>query len=211
MALEALDLAVHRQLHHPVYAPDQATVEAHVGGLGTFLPLLHGGGEHERHGVVGTLGQLAVELIQRRAGPEGALEGVGLALEAEEPEALLEDHGPAPERGHEEEQDHHLDDGVGLQEQGPQAVSCSRVGHADGADRVGIHGLRRSHRQAGGAGFRPDTEITAVSGAWRKIINRRYTCRQGSNAGVGGCCQARCELVALASSACRAVYLPGGR
>src|SRR5919202_1763856 len=48
--------------------------------------------------VVRPLGELAVELVQGGPGPEGALEGVGLALEAEEPQALLEDHRPAPQR-----------------------------------------------------------------------------------------------------------------
>ena len=53
---------------------DQPAIEGDVGGLGRLAPFLHGGGEHQRHRVVGPLGQLAVEVVQRRARPELPLE-----------------------------------------------------------------------------------------------------------------------------------------
>ena len=58
-----------------------------------------------------------IEIVQRPARPEDALELVGAPFDTGKPPPLVEDDRPGPDRGEEKTQHHKLDDDVGAQEQ----------------------------------------------------------------------------------------------
>jgi len=144
MPLQRPHLPLHGQLHHLADAIEQAV--AGVGGehLRALPPLLHAGREHERYRVVDALAEAAVQLRQRRAGPEGPLEDGGVALEADDPPDLVEDHGPDPERRHHQQQHDELDDDVGFEGQRQNARAVRRIAERGRADRLGIHCCNRA-------------------------------------------------------------------
>ena len=72
---QPLDLALDGDVEHLVDALGEPGT-ARLGALEGALPLAHGGDEHGGHAAGRPVGERAVELLQRLAGPEHLLEAV---------------------------------------------------------------------------------------------------------------------------------------
>ena len=158
MALEPLELALEGQRHHLADPLEQARARGARRRARRLAPLLHRRGEQQRHRVVGLAAEPAVEVVERRARPEGALERRAPCGAARpRPEGLVEDHRPAPDRGEHQQRHHHLDDDVGLDDQRPQA-EADRSSPARLTAVTALSSIAQSHaapRPPGGPGGSP--------------------------------------------------------
>ena len=155
--LERSHLAVHRQFHDTPDTAHQALVDRWLQAARCLAPFFDGGGEHHRHRVIGALGEVAIELIERSSRPKGLFEHAGAPFEADQPRTLVENDGPAPQGSQQQQEHHRLDDDVRLHDQRPKAVPGGRVGEPHGIDRGLFHGS--SIRRAAGFGPRATDEL----------------------------------------------------
>jgi hypothetical protein len=105
----------------------------------TWLALASPRAAERRHSRIAAanIADAIVEIVERAAGPEHVLEIVGAGLQPAQPQQLLDDDRPAPERGHDQEHDHRLPDQVRVQEKTQESQVDDGLGPGDDG---GIHG-----------------------------------------------------------------------
>ena len=133
---EPFDFARDRHVEHLVDARVQAG-ERGGRGLKRALPLAHRRDEQARRAGIGPLRQRPVELLERLAGPENLLEALHRAPELGEQQRLVDDDGPAPERGREQAEHDDLDHDMRRPKHRQQRGF--RVGGDGGRSVGGIH------------------------------------------------------------------------
>ena len=107
-------------------------------GLKRALPLAHRRNEQARRAGIGPLRQRGVELLERLAGPEDLLEALHRAAELGEQQRLVDDDGPAPERGRKQTEHDDLDHDMRRPKHRQQR--SFRVGDDGGRSVGGVHG-----------------------------------------------------------------------
>ena len=177
LGFELLDLARDGDVEHLL----DARLQAHEGGAGARLegafPFAHRGDEQRRHAGLRPLGELAVELLERMAGPEDFLEAVHRAAHAREKQRLVDDDRPAPDRGGEQADHDDLDDDMRAPEHAPDRDVGGGSGERARGDLGWIYDLSLS-RQAFCGGFGCDARSIArnfaiCGAAMRRTTNHR--------------------------------------
>ena len=140
--LDPLHLAADGHVHHPLDALLQAG--AHDRGAeqplgGAAPPFAHRRRKHRGHRIGRALADALVEVVERAARPEALFKAGRRVAQAAQPDHLVEDDRPRPERGQQQDQHDDFDDGIRLQEQrGNRQIMGDRT-----SERQGVDGRRR--------------------------------------------------------------------
>ena len=174
----AHDGDVHRLLDAVLDAGKQRL--ARRAALEGAAPFAQGRHEHRRHRMIGGLGELLIELVERLARPEYLFELRRAARERAERQPFVDDDRPRPQRGQKQDRHHRLHDRIGAHEQRDdrdaahiRAETAARLGDID-IGGGGGEGAPNSCDCAGGARWdRPGARCARAGAAPRHIASAR--------------------------------------